>query len=162
MAHTPERRPTILTIGHSNHSWEVFLGLLLHHGIEMVADVRSAPASRWAPHFNKMRIEGSLADINISYLFLGDALGGRPKDRRFYDGEGRVLFDRIAETQAFKEGIERLLTECRHCRLAIMCGERDPMDCHRRLLVGKALEGRGAQVIHIMADGTTKPEEELA
>lgn len=151
----------IFTIGHSNHAWKVFLGLLRQHGIEMVADVRSSPVSRFCPHFNKARIEESLATAGIAYLFLGDALGGRPKDRRFYDGEGRVQFARIAETEAFKEGIERLLTECRHRRVAIMCGEGDPKDCHRRVLVGKALLARGVEVVHILPDGTTKTEKEL-
>ena len=151
----------IFTIGHSNHAWEVFLDLLRKHGIEMVADVRSSPFSRWAPHFNKARIEESLAASGIAYLFLGDVLGGRPKDGRFYDDEGRVQFARIAETQAFKEGIERLLAERRHRRVAIMCGEGDPKDCHRRVLVAKALREQGAVVIHILTDGTTKTEEEL-
>ena len=162
MAHTPEHRPAILTIGHSNHSWEVFQGLLRRHGIEMVVDVRSTPASRWAPHFNKARIEGSLADLNISYLFLGDALGGRPKNKNLYDDQGKVVFSRIAETDLFIQGVDRLLAESSRCRLAIMCGEGDPKDCHRRLLVGKALEGQGVQVIHIMADGKAMPEVELA
>ena len=83
-------------------------------------------------------------------------------DRRFYDDEGRVQFARIAETQAFKEGIERLLTECRHCRVAVMCGEGDPKDCHRRGLVGRALLARGVEVVHILPDGATKTERELA
>lgn len=83
-------------------------------------------------------------------------------DRRFYDDEGRVQFARIAETQAFNEGIGRLLTECRHRRVAIMCGEGDPKDCRRRVLVGKALLARGVEVVHILADGSTKSEDELA
>lgn len=151
----------IFTIGHSNHEPEAFAALLERHGIELVADVRSQPYSAYAQHFNKGVVEGILGTRGIKYLFLGDLLGGRPEGEEFYDDAQHVLYDRVAESEPFRRGINRLLDEIRSHTVALLCGEEDPADCHRRVLVGRVLRERGVAVLHIRGDGRVQSEEEV-
>ena len=98
----------VLTIGHSNHSMDALLALLKQHGVTAVADVRSAPYSRYTPQFNHDALRDALEAGGIEYVYLGGELGGRPADRSCYDEEGRVLYERVAETDAFDDGIRSL------------------------------------------------------
>lgn len=143
----------VFTVGHSNHSWEAFVKLLLRHRIEEVADVRSAPYSRYVAHFNHSELQQALEDIGVGYAFLGGELGGRPADRSCYDADGQVLYDRVAATDAFDDGLRRVVRRADDCRLALLCTEKEPLECHRTLLVAKALAGRGVAVEHILSDG---------
>lgn len=146
----------ILTIGHSNHPQETFLGLLERHRVTALADVRSTPWSRFNPHFNRKRLAAALAARGIEYLYLGRELGGRPDDPACYE-EGRIRYDRIARTERFREGVDRVVRGAAEHRVALMCAEREPLDCHRTLLVGQALHTRGTEVAHIHADGRLEP-----
>lgn len=156
----PER--TIFTIGHSNHPAEKFLDLLRRVGVQVVADVRTSPYCAYATHFNKEPLDAALAAAGVKYLFLGDALGGRPDAEEFYDDEGRVRYDRLAASAAFRGGIQRLLTGIAAYRVALMCGEEDPTGCHRRLLIGRVLGQQGVRVLHLRGDGRLETEEEVA
>jgi uncharacterized protein (DUF488 family) len=151
----------IFSIGHSNHPIEKFMSILKQNEIELVVDTRSQPYSKFAPHFSSGSIEALLKKEGIDYLFLGKELGGRPQEPEFYDSEGHVLYWKLANTAKLKEGIQRLEEEAKTRRVAIMCSEEDPRCCHRRLLVGKVLSGRGTELDHIRSDGRIQPEEEL-
>lgn len=153
--------PEILTVGHSNHSMRELLALLRRHRVDLVADVRSVPYSRRHPQFNRRSLEGSLGESGIHYLFVGDALGARTPDVSCYDEEGRVRFERLAETAPFRQGIERVLDRAARSRVTLLCAERDPANCHRAFLVAPALRQRGALVTHILADGGRESQEEL-
>src|SRR5215472_5899949 len=128
----------LFTIGHSNHPIERFLELARVAGITAIADVRSTPASRRYPWFNQARLATRLTDEGIAYVPLGDALGGRPRDPRLYRD------DRVAEGT-------------RRHRVCLTCAEREPLDCHRCLLVARALKTRGFAIGHLLADGTIEP-----
>ena len=143
----------ILTIGHSNHPFGDLAALLGQHRVAAVADVRSVPYSRRHPQFNRRALEGSLEEHGIRYRFLGAELGARSSDPSCYDEEGRVCFARLAQTDAFRRGIELVLQAAARERLALLCAERDPANCHRTVLVAPALVARGASVVHILADG---------
>jgi len=147
----------IYTIGHSNHPIDRFVALLQQHGIDAVADVRSTPYSRFNPQYRKERLQAALADAGIRYVFLGEELGARSKDPACYDESGRVSYVRLAATDLFRRGIERLLTGMQNHRIAIMCAEREPLDCHRTILVARELEKAGVPVTHILKDGTLEP-----
>lgn len=153
---------TIWTVGHSNHPWEEFLELLTRHGVGLLVDVRSSPYSRYASHFNQEAMGPALHAGGIQYLFLGDLLGGRAEGEQFYDDAGRVCYDRVAQSPGFQQGIDRLVTAAQAGRAAIMCGEEDPAECHRRLLVGRVLAGRAVEIMHIRGDGRAQSEAELA
>ncbi len=150
------------TIGHSNHPLETFLDLLRRHAIEVLVDVRSSPYSGYCPHFNLEQIKPAVKAAAMQYLFLGDSVGGRAEGDEFYDADGRVLYDKVAATDAFQRGIERLFKGLRSYRIAILCGEEDPANCHRRLLIGRVLGERGVTVMHIRGDGRVQSEAELA
>ena len=159
---SPDTDLTVYTIGHSNHSPETLLDLLKEHMIEVVADVRSSPYSQYASHFNKEVIQRPLRTHGIQYLFLGDVVGGRPDGRRFYDEQGYVLYDRVAQRSEFQDGIARLLEGIRAYRVVLFCSEEDPTDCHRRLLIGRVLRDRGVRLLHIRGDGRVQSEEDVA
>jgi uncharacterized protein (DUF488 family) len=153
---------TVYTIGHSSHSFETFVGLLLGHGIEVVVDTRSLPYSKFAPQFDREALQKGLTSLTLKYLFLGEELGGRPKGDSFYDSTGRVLYGKRTADPAFLRAIERLERGMTQFRVALMCGEEDPAHCHRRLLVGRVLAKRGHAMLHIRADGQIDDEVQIA
>jgi uncharacterized protein (DUF488 family) len=154
--------PHVLTIGHSNHTVEHFLSLLNAHAVQVVVDARSQPYSKYASQLDHEALKLALQDAGIRYLYLGRELGGRPEGHEFYDGEGHVLYDRVAETCLFQEGLSRLERGVREYKVALLCAEENPAACHRRLLVGRVLLERGVQVDHIRGDGRIQTEEEVA
>ncbi len=147
----------LFTIGHSNHSIERFLELARGAGITAIADVRSTPASRRYPWFNQARLAPRLAEENIAYVPLGDALGGRPRDPRFYREDGVADYEAMARTDEFLAGLDRVTDGARRYRVCLMCAEREPLDCHRCLLVARALAERGFAIGHVLADGAIEP-----
>lgn len=150
----------LYTIGHSNHPIAHFLALLQGAGIDCVADVRSVPFSRRFPQFSQKALAASLKDAGIEYWFLGDALGARPKDPGCYQ-DGKASYARIAATRAFKDAIDALIAAARVKRVALMCAEKEPLDCHRTILVARALAQQGCEVAHILADGSIAPHAEI-
>lgn len=148
----------IYTIGHSNHSIEHFLTLLQQHEIAAVVDVRSAPYSRFNPQYNREALKQSLANKGVDYIFLGEELGARSKDEACYE-HGRVSYRKLAATPQFHRGLERVLAESGMQKIALMCAEKEPLDCHRTILVARELVNHGAQVAHILADGSMEPHE---
>ena len=152
---------TVWTVGHSTHSAPALLSVLQGQRIEVVADVRSQPYSRRNPQFNRESFAAAVREAGLDYLYLGAELGGRPLEPEFYDGKGHVRYAAVAATPRFVSGLERLLARSGGQRLAIMCSEEDPARCHRRLLVGRALTGRGVTVSHIRGDGSVIDEVKL-
>ena len=151
---------TILTIGHSAHPSERFIALLRAAAVTAVADVRTSPFSRRHPHFNRDALRDELRRNGISYVFLGKELGGRPSDPAFYC-EGVADYEKMAQTPDFQTGLDRVVEGARTHRVALMCSERDPMDCHRCLLVSRALAQRGVTVQHVLGDGGTISQSEI-
>ncbi len=149
---------TAYTVGHSRHSIDAFLGLLARHRIGAVADVRSVPFSRRNPHFSRKPLSRSLERADVRYVHLGKELGGRSDDPGCYE-DGRVLYDRVARTGSFLRGMERLEQGMGKYRVAVMCAEGEPLDCHRTLLVAPAIRERGHQVTHILPDGAIETHE---
>jgi uncharacterized protein (DUF488 family) len=142
------------SIGHSNHGVERFVELLRAAKIDVVADVRSQPFSRRNGQFNQPVLRRTLHASGIGYTFLGEQLGGRPRDPACYDADGHVLYGRLARLPAFAAGIDRLLRGCARYRVAMMCSEENPAICHRHLLIARVLLQRGIDVLHLRADGT--------
>lgn len=146
----------VFTIGHSTHPFEKFVELLKVWSVSAIADVRSAPYSRWQPQFNSDALPQRLAEHGIAYVFLGRELGGRGADESVFDDHGRVVYGRIAKSVAFREGLRRVQFGQTRMRLALMCTERDPLECHRGLLISRALVAKGIDIEHIRPDGQTE------
>lgn len=158
----PEAPVTVYSIGHSNHTIDRFLELLDQHEIEVVADVRTAPFSRYSTQFNKDALANSLKRHELGYVFLGRELGGRPDGEQYYDVEGHVRYDRLSQSDLFHAGLERLQRGARDHRVAMLCSEGDPTQCHRHLLIARVLDSLGVAVVHIETDGTTTTYTEAA
>jgi uncharacterized protein (DUF488 family) len=131
---------------------EHFIGLLRRHAITALADVRSTPYSRTNPQFNREDLKEALTAAGIAYVFLGKELGARSKDPACYE-DGKVRYDRLARSDLFRKGLERVREGSEKFRLALMCAEREPLDCHRTILVAKHLAAEGFGVQHIHGDG---------
>jgi len=149
----------VLTIGHSAHPYGTFRDLLRRAGVTAVADVRTSPYSRHFPQFTAGALKAALARDGIAYSFVGKELGGRPGDGRYYR-DGVADYERMATAPEFASGLDRLLEGARKYRLALMCSEQEPLDCHRCLLVARALAGRGVALGHILPDGRIEPHAE--
>ena len=121
-----------------------------------LADVRSAPYSRFNPQFNREPLTEALEAEGIRYVYLGRELGGRSEDPACYE-DGRIRYDRIAATESFRSGLARVVQGAARYRIALMCAEKEPLDCHRTLLVARALDEQGVDVAHIHADGALEP-----
>ena len=138
------------SIGHSRHTWPHFQSLIEQHRIGCVADVRSYPRSR-LPYFSTPSLRVLLNRVGVSYVWLGDQLGGRPRS-------GPTLYSEIALTPHFRTGIERLLEIAGRTRVAMLCSEAQVLDCHRFNLLSRHLTELGVEVVHIHPDGTTESQ----
>jgi uncharacterized protein (DUF488 family) len=143
---------TIYTIGHSTHSIERFLELLKAHSVTALGDVRSQPYSRMNPQFNREPLKEALQSAQIKYVFLGKELGARSEDKSCYRN-GQVQYDLLSQTDLFKKGIHRVTDGARSYRIALMCAEKEPLECHRTILVARQLYEDGMCIKHILADG---------
>jgi uncharacterized protein (DUF488 family) len=152
----------VWTIGHSNHSSDDFFALVVDAEIDVIADVRSQPYSRYSPQFNQHSLKGTLAAAGIRYVFVGHELGGRPPEPAMYDDEGHVLYGEVAKSERFRSGLDRVVQGAASWRIALMCSEENPKDCHRRLLLTRVLQGKGIDVVHIRGDGTASAEPDFA
>lgn len=149
----------IYTIGHSTHPIEVFIRLLKMHDITAICDVRSSPYSRVNPQFNRESLRDALRERGISYVFLGKELGARSNDPECYR-HGKVQYDRLAKTALFKQGVDRVLAGADEHRIALMCAEKDPLQCHRTILVARNLRELGVEVRHLLSDGEIESQEQ--
>jgi uncharacterized protein (DUF488 family) len=148
----------VFTIGHSNHSMDRFLDLLRKYEISAIADVRSQPYSRFNPQFNREVLEKSLRSAGISYAFLGRELGARSEDKGCYVG-GRVQYGLLAKTDLFRQGIERVMNGIEKHRIALLCAEKEPLKCHRTILVARQLAATGVEIQHILENGDLESHE---
>ena len=148
--------PEIFTIGHSCHELPQLIGLLKAHRIEAVADVRSSPYSARLPQFNREYLQAVLRQNQINYVFLGKELGARRSERDCYHGS-RADYELIAKLPAFQEGLGRLERGLQQFRIALLCAEKDPLTCHRTILVCRHLKNRGIAIHHILEDGQIEP-----
>ena len=154
-----KKQTKIFTVGHSTYALEDFASLLKQHGVDVIADVRSVPYSRWQPQFNREDLTEALKARGIAYVFLGKELGARSDDPKCYEN-GRVQYRSLAETPLFQSGIKRVRDGSRHKRIALMCAEKDPLDCHRTILVARELVVSGLDVTHILENGSLEPHDE--
>lgn len=152
------KRP-VYTIGHSNRSIEDFIGMLKMYSIKYLVDVRSKPYSAYNPQFIRKNLEASLQEHNLVYVYMGDAIGGRPANAGCYTN-GRVDYSKVKETPLYRQGIERLKTAyVKDISLAIMCAEANPCNCHRSKLISATLAEDGISVMHIDEKGNLKTHD---
>jgi uncharacterized protein (DUF488 family) len=147
---------TIYTIGYSSYQIDSFTAVLIKLGINAVADVRSSPYSKFNPDFNKEPLTTALKAQGISYVFLGDYCGARYSDRSCYTEDGRADYNKIAKHPKFLEGLKRILDGSSKFQIALMCAEKDPITCHRTILICKNLKGKGVIIKHILEGGSVE------
>lgn len=151
---------TLYSIGHSNHSIAVFLALLRQHDITALADVRSHPYSHFVPHFSQDALQAALVETGIDYVFLGNEFGARSRNPACYS-EGKIQYELLAQEPAFAHGIQRVMECMASHRVALMCAEKDPLECHRSILISRNLFEMGIIIEHIHADGSLESQDML-
>jgi len=151
----------VYTVGHSQHDVATLIQLLAAAGVTEVIDVRSAPYSQRYPQFNQFELQGNLKREGINYVFLGDALGGRPPHDQVYDESGRVDYQRVRGESFFQRGLEALRQRAAAATVALLCAEEDPLDCHRGLLIAPALKEGQIDVAHIRGDGSVETMQQM-
>lgn len=149
----------VFTIGHSLHEIDAFIDLLHRHGIEAVADVRSHPYSKRLSQFSKAELQRALKASGIQYVFLGQELGARRTERACYV-DGQAKYELIAQLPAFAEGIRRIQAGAERMSLSLMCAEKDPITCHRTIMVCRELAKLGLDVKHILDDGRLESHDD--
>jgi len=142
----------IHTVGHSTHTAEQFVSLLTMHKITAVCDVRSQPYSKFNPQFNKENLRYELKKSEIAYIFFGKELGPRSDNPAHYK-DGKVQYRLLAETELFRQGLMRIKEGMKSYSIALMCAEKDPLMCHRMILISRYLRS-DAEIFHILDDGT--------
>ena len=150
----------LFTIGHSNLDIKDFISFLSQHNVTALADVRSSPYSRYVSQFNKENLKNSLLNSGIKYVFLGEELGARPKDKSCYV-EGKAVYENIAKTELFSHGIDRISKGSQSYNIALMCAEKDPITCHRAVLVCQHLKLLPLNINHILQDGSLESHDHL-
>jgi uncharacterized protein (DUF488 family) len=152
----------ILTIGHSDHPLQHFLGLLKCYSVDVIVDTRSYPYSNFAPQYDQRPLRAALQSAGFRYVHLGRELGGRPEGDEYYDPEGHVLYGKVANSDSFKAGVMRLEQGICKYNVVLLCSEENPMNCHRRLLIARVLLRDGIEIEHIRGDGRLQSETELS
>lgn len=161
-AEAPSLQPAprvLFTIGHSTHPTDEFLRLLGQHEITALCDVRSAPYSRYNPQFNKESLAAVLNEAGIAYVYLGRELGAMVRDPACWE-DRRVSYPKVARTEFFRVGLDRVRDGMRSYRVTLMCAEKDPITCHRMMLVTRNLRDDDFDIRHIRADGTLEMNAE--
>jgi len=152
-------KKALYTIGHGNRKPEDFLALLKEYGIQYLIDVRSQPYSKFNPQFNQNDLKFFLERNNIKYVFMGETIGGRPKDRTCYDDENKVDYEVVKTKEFFLQGISRLKTAYeKDINVVLMCSESKPCECHRSKLIGKVLNNDNIILKHIDEKGKLKDQ----
>jgi len=149
----------VFTIGHSNHPLEKFLDLIEQARIDVIVDVRSSPFSKMVPHFNRDGLERELRTRSIKYVFVGEELGGRSKGSADYEN-GQVVYSRLAAKPEFKAMLDRIVESAQNSQVSLMCSEKEPLDCHRTILLSQSLQKFGIRVRHLLADGSSESHGE--
>jgi uncharacterized protein (DUF488 family) len=151
----------LLTVGHSNHTVERLLSLLAEHRVQVLVDVRSAPYARYATQFNREQLQPAVTAAGLTYLFMGEELGGRQLGGIISKDKRLEKYAEVAAAPGFRRGIERLLKGAQTYRIALLCAEEDPTECHRRIWVTQALLDAGADVAHLRGDGRVDADSAL-
>ena len=157
-----ENKPIIYTVGHSTHQLDYFLELLKEYGVTLLIDVRSVAASSYNPQYNQEPLKKFLKNNGITYRHFAEEFGARHTDPDLLDDEGKVNFEKVRKSWAFKKGVEKVWIALeKGFVVSLMCSESEPFDCHRFSMVSIALDKDGFDVKHIMKDKTVKSNADL-
>lgn len=153
-----DKKPVLYTVGHSIHSIDHFVAILKKNRIDAIGDVRSSPYSRFTPQFNRELLKETLKIEGIQYVFLGEELGARRNEPQCYE-DGKVIYHKVAALPLFHKGVERLQEGASKMRVAIMCAEKDPLTCHRTVLVAHFAREKFSDILHILEDGSVETRD---
>lgn len=157
-----EKNMDIFTIGHSNYSIDRLLDMLNFHNLNCVVDIRGTPYSKYNVQFNKENISKTLTKNGFIYIYMGKEFAVQRENRSLYTEDGYADFEKVIYDKDFLSGIERLRTGCeKGYKIALMGAMQNPINCHRCILLGRALRKEGFNVKHILDDYSLASQEHL-
>ena len=148
-----------MTVGYGNMDVRDFVGRIKSLRANCIVDVRTRPYSKYNMAFNKEELRDRLNEEGITYFWFGNKLGGKYDKIKYCDNQGRVDYEKVAESEKFIEGIKEFEQLIYKYNVCIMCSEKDPMKCHRFLLISRAL--KEYNIHHIMPDFTLVKNADL-
>ncbi len=152
----------LFTIGHSQYTLEYFINLLKMHSVDYLLDVRSTPYSKYAEQFNREHLKSFLEKNGFKYSYMGKYFGARQTELSLYNQDGYLDFEKVAKSEKFNIGLDNVILGLnRENKIALMCTEKDPIDCHRAIMVARAFDLKGIEVNHILSDGSVQTQREL-
>ena len=150
------------SIGYSNRKLDEFIGLLSKYKINCVVDVRSVPYSNGEKGllYNMDNIKKILNKQGIYYIYMGKELGARNEE--CVDEQGTIPYEAIRKNGSYKNGITRLIDGInKGYNIAIMCAEKEPVNCHRSILIGYDLKKKNITVKHILDENVIKCQKDI-
>lgn len=153
------KKKKLFTIGYSSFEIDDFISVLKLNAVDAVADVRSVPYSKYRPEYNYEKLQNKLQRNGIKYVFLGDLCGARINDPECYV-DGKVDFSILAMHPKFKEGRERIIKGLDKYNIALLCAEKDPLSCHRMILICRNLRDQKIEISHIIDRDNTISNDE--
>lgn len=153
---------TVYTIGYSGFSIDGFVATLKRYNVSLIVDVRSSPFSHYYPEYNKDVLEIYLKAHGIYYRNYADEFGARQSEQKYYCKDGYLDFELFSKSESFLRGVKKLCNSMeQNYTFALMCAEKDPVFCHRTILVARAFFEKGYSVVHLLANGNTITQEEV-
>lgn len=153
---------TIYTIGYTGFTIDGFIETLKLHQINVVIDVRSSPYSERYPDYNKNAIEPKLKENGIYYRNYVSEFGARQENVNFYSEEGCLDFALFAQSEQFLSGVEKIKNSVsKGYNIVLLCAEKEPIQCHRTILVARVFSDLGYKIIHLMPDNQTKTQKQI-
>ena len=153
---------TIYTIGYSGFSMNDFLNTISSHKISLIVDVRSQPYSRFFPDYNIESLKIFLAQKGIFYRNYDKAFGARQENHSFYSKDGYLDFEQFTKSEQYIYGFEKLVKSMKQDYMfALMCAEKDPINCHRSIMIARTFSNVGYNVIHLMPDDIVMTQQDI-
>ena len=153
---------SVFTIGYAAFNIDDFIEILKSHKISHLIDVRSNPVSEYYQDYNSFNLEPELKQHNIIYENLALEFGARQENKEFFSEGGFVDFEKFTQSDQFKKGLAKIKKGLElGYNFVLMCAEKDPINCHRSIMIGYAMQKNGIEVLHIMHDGQLQPQGEI-
>ncbi len=152
----------IYTIGYTSFQINDFIETLIKYKITCLIDVRSTPYSQHYSDYNKDTLEITLKNKEIIYRNYAHEFGARQENTIFYANGGYLDFNKFTSSNQFLEGVKKVTKGIeKGYKFALMCAEKDPINCHRSIMLGKGFKELGYNVDHIKANGQVETQCEI-
>ena len=153
---------SVFTIGYAAFNIDDFIEILKNNKISHLIDVRSNPMSEYFQDFNSFNLEPKLKQHNIIYENLALEFGARQENKEFFSEKGFVDFEKFTQSEQFRNGLIKIKNGLSQgTNFVLMCAEKDPINCHRSIMIAHAMQKEEIEVLHIMPDKLLQQQSKI-